>query len=412
MTPDNWRERYANLIVNRAAPVQHGTEVVISIDFEAQEFVPWLSDAAYRAGARFVHVDYMDYRVRRSRVKYAPDDFLDEEPLGYSDRSRQILLRDGSHFLVVGSDPAAFHGLDRERAARENAAFLKAQAPLRQLMVNPRVVRSILSYPSVKWATAVFPELPSEEALERLTDYLVSSCRLDRDDPVAAWDEIASNLQRRCSILTERRYDSLRYRGGDTHLELGLIDGHLWSNAATQERRNRAILYNLPTEEIFTTPHRNRAHGRAVATRDLYLMGQDFGRITLEWNNGVLVEAVSDRNQSLLDKALKLDENSSLPGEAALVPLSSPVAALDRPSKNLLFDENAGCHLAFGRGFSFSLVGGLEMSEEALLAAGVNTGIQHTDFIIGSEELQVFGVGSDGKEELIMDGGEFTGAFV
>lgn len=412
MASSDWREKYASLIINRAVPVRSGNEVVITIVMEAREFAPYLSNAAYRAGAKFVHVLYWDSQIRRSRIRFAPDEFLDEEPGDIINGIREILIRGGNHILVFGGDPIAFSGLDDERTAREDVARWSAIVPMWQLVSDPRVMRTLVAYPTIEWAGRLYPELEPMLALCKLTDAIYSCCRLNAKNPSDAWDKHIASLNRRTSLLNEHRFELLRYHGGDTNLEIGLPENHRWANAGGAKKRGLPVLANLPTEEIFVAPHRERVNGTAVASRNLFLDGHDFGNIALSWKDGCLISAESDNNPTYLKKSLEIDDNASRLGEAALVPQGSPLARFDRPSwMNLLYDENSGSHLACGRAYPITIEGGLEMNEDELTSAGLNISKQHMDFIIGTDDMEVVGRDTNGREFIVMENGEFAGDF-
>lgn len=314
-------------------------------------------------------------------IRFAPDEFLDEEPGEIINGIQEILIRGGNHILVFGGDPIAFSGLDDNRTAREDVARWSAIAPMWQLISDPRVMRTLVAYPTIEWAVRLYPELDPQLALNKLTDAIYSCCRLDAKNPSTAWDNHIASLNRRTSLLNEHRFKLLRYHGGDTNLEIGLPENHRWANAGGTKKRKLPVLVNLPTEEIFVAPHRERVNGTAVASRNLFLDGHDFGNIALSWKDGRLRSAESDNNPAYLRKSLEINENS-------------------------------GSHLACGRAYPITIERGLEMNEDELTNAGLNISKQHMDFIIGTDDMEVVGRDTNGREFIVMENGEFAGDFL
>ncbi len=301
--------------------------------------------------------------------------------------------------LLKEQDPALI--------ATATQTSLQHMKNLQELITQNHSNWLVVSLPVESWAMKVFPELSPAEAVNRLSEEMVHLVRLDQPDPAAAWRLHLDQLKARCEFMNARRYSSLHFRGPGTDLTVGLPAGHLWEGGALTTRSGIEFVPNIPTEEIFTLPHRDRVNGRVQATLPLSYSGQlieDFG---MTFENGQVVRCHARRGEELLRKLLAMDEGARCLGEVALVPASSPVGASGRLFYNTLFDENAASHLALGQAYLTSMQGGEKMGNEAFTAAGGNLSMTHTDFMIGSAEIDVEGILPGGASEPLMRQGEW-----
>ncbi len=262
---------------------------------------------------------------------------------------------------------------------------------------------SVVAAPTEPWATTVFPDASAAEAVELLWSAIFRACRADQDDPVAAWRLHAADLFARSNYLSARQYTGLRYEAPGTDLRLGLPAGALWMGG----NEAGAFVPNIPTEEVFAAPHRLVGEGVVSATKPLSLFGTLVEGFSFEVSGGKIVKATADRGQESLDQLLATDDGSVRFGEAAMVPMSGAVAAEELIWNNMLYDENDGCHIAVGRAYQINVEGGTSMSPDELTEAGLNQSTAHVDFVVGSDELDVFGVLDNGTEEPIITNGEW-----
>jgi aminopeptidase len=277
-----------------------------------------------------------------------------------------------------------------------------------ELITRQEINWSIVACATPAWAAAVFPNLPADEALARLWEAIFAASRADRPDPVAAWKEHDANLHTRADWLNEKRYAALYFRGPGTDLRVGLADGHLWLGGGTTAANGRYCIPNMPTEEVFTTPHKDRVDGRVTSTKPLSHQGAIIEEISVRFEGGRIVEASAARGDQILQRMIETDEGARRLGEVALVPHSSPIASSGLLFLNTLFDENAACHIALGQAYSTCLKDGDSLTPERLAARGANSSLIHVDWMIGSNRIDVDGISDSGAAEPVMRAGEWV----
>jgi aminopeptidase len=277
-----------------------------------------------------------------------------------------------------------------------------------ELITRHEINWSIIASATPAWAKIVFPGEPEEVAVEKLWNAIFAASRIDSPDPVAAWKEHSASLQRRAAWLNAKRYHSLHYRGPGTDLTVGLSDGHLWLGGGTTAGNGIPCLPNIPTEEVFTTPHKDRVDGLVTSTKPLSYQGTLIEEIAVRFAGGKVVEARARTGQQVLERMLDSDEGARRLGEVALVPHSSPISASGLLFSNTLFDENAACHIAMGQAYSSCVEGGDAMTPEELAARGANSSLIHVDWMIGSGQIDIDGIAATGDREPLMRRGEWA----
>jgi aminopeptidase len=292
--------------------------------------------------------------------------------------------------------------------ARANRARSKAYVPALELIAGFATNWSIVAAASPAWARAVFPDEPEEIAVARLWDAIFAASRIDAPDPLRAWEEHNAALRARTRMLNEKNYSALHFRGPGTDLRVGLADGHDWNGGATRAKNGITCNANIPTEEVFTTPHKDRVDGFVRSTKPLSYQGTLIEDIEVRFEGGRVVEARARSGEDVLRKVLETDEGAARLGEVALVPYSSPISLSGHLFYNTLFDENAASHIALGQAYSKCIRGGGEMSDDELSARGSNQSLIHIDWMIGSNEVDVDGVTTDRRAEALMRAGEWV----
>jgi aminopeptidase len=403
-------DRLAELAVRVGLGMRKGDELIIMAPVETVPLVRRVTEHAYKAGANLVTTFYSDGADQLTRFRCAPDASFDVVPTWLID-GMAAAYRTGKvlRLTIVGDDPALLRGQDPSKVARLNRARSQASQELLQLMTTFTVNWSIIACATPAWAKAIFPDLPEDEAVTRLWDAIFAASRVDTADPVAAWAEHNRALNARTAQLNERRYQALYFRGPGTDLRVGLADDHLWRGAETQATGGRPPCNpNIPTEEVFTTPHKDQAEGTVRSTRPLYFHGTLIEDIQVRFEKGRAVEIRAKSGNEILQKVLATDEGAARLGEVALVPHSSPISQSGLIFQNTLFDENAASHLAFGKAFASAISGGDGMAPDDLAAHGANSSLIHIDWMIGSGEISVDGILRDGTTEPVMKQGEWA----
>jgi aminopeptidase len=320
----------------------------------------------------------------------------------------QAFRSGAARLAITGNDPSLLSQQDPEKVSRVNRATSKAYRPALELIARHQINWTILACATPAWARAVFPDLPQEEALARLWGAIFAASRADQTDPVAAWKQHDASLHSRAARLNEKRYAALHFRGPGTDLRVGLAEGHLWLGGGTTARNGLYCIPNMPTEEVFTTPHKDRVEGKVTSTKPLSYQGTMIEEISVRFEAGQIVEAHAARGSQVLQRMIETDEGARRLGEVSLVPHSSPIAASGLLFMNTLFDENAACHIALGQAYSTCLKDADSLTEEQLSSRGANRSLIHVDWMIGSDRIDVDGISATGEPEPVMRAGEWV----
>jgi aminopeptidase len=319
------------------------------------------------------------------------------------------MIKNGDALLsIYANDPDAFKGMDPERVAALQRTQLENNKEIGANISRNAINWCVVASSSPAWAAKIFPDLQPEEAQEKLWQAIFETTRATLPDPVAAWVEHIKNLRKRGDYLQAKKYSALHYKGPGTDLTLGLPHGHKWISAQAMAENGVIFTANMPTEEVFTLPDRHRADGTVAATFPLSYGGSLIEDFSVTFENGRIVKVNASKNEALLQKLVDTDEGSTRLGEIALVPASSPISKRGHLFYNTLFDENASCHLAIGRAYRFTLIGGEELTDEEFISAGGNVSLNHVDFMIGSPQMDIDGIKDDGTREPIMRQGEWA----
>jgi aminopeptidase len=299
-------------------------------------------------------------------------------------------------------------GTDPDRFSTFLKAWRPATKPYSDLAMNDRIAWSVAAAAAPAWAKRVFPELPEADAVARLWDAIFAATRIDEADPVGAWRAHTDGLKAMKERLNEQRFAALRFRAPGTDLRVGLADGHVWDGGVSRTPGGTEFVANMPTEEVFTAPHRAQVDGVVRASMPLAYNGTIIDDFELTFEAGRVVKATAGTGQKALDNILDTDEGSRRLGEVALVPASSPIARTGLLFLETLFDENAACHIALGKAYGLTVRGSDDMTPEQRAEVGMNESLSHVDFMIGSSEMDVDGERADGDLVPLMRAGEWV----
>ena len=401
-------KKYANLIAKCGVNVQKGQEVYITAELDQPEFVKMVVDECYKAGAKKVTVDFSYEPLTRSHVKYCKTDVLgtlDKWQIERWEHQAEIIP---CKIYLISEDPDALEGIDQQKYAKAMAMRSKTIKPIRAKMEN-KYQWCIAAVPGKKWAKKIFPNERPGKAEELLWEAILTTSRVN-DDPIAAWDAHNADLLKRCDYLNSLGIKSLHYTAGNgTNLTVGLIPEALFQGGG-ENALGSGIYFNpnSPSEEVFTSPMKGEAEGIVYSSRPLCYNGVLIDNFWIRFEGGKAVEVGAEKNEEALKELIKMDENAPYLGECALVPYSSPIRESGLLFYNTLFDENAACHLALGRGFTNLLRGYENMTEEEAHKMGINDSIVHEDFMIGTADMCITATTHDGKEVKIFENGEWA----
>lgn len=402
-------QRYAELVIRSGCNLQEGQELLLSCGVEDVEFARLLTQVAYEQGAGHVTVRFHDEPISRMHYDNCPVEYFQEYPEWAALLNNSMVRKGAAVLSITSEDPDAFSGVDQAKMVANAVAAHGACGEFYDALDFGRNVWCIVGAATPGWARKVFPDLPLDDAVDALWEAIFKTVRVDQADPLAAWEEHRAGFGTRKEILNSLHLDHLHYTNSlGTDLTIGLPEKHLWQGGGDVTVDGRAFFPNMPTEEIFSTPDRMRAEGTVVAALPLVHNGSLVQDFSLTFKDGAVVDFSAKVGEDVLKGIVETDGNSCRLGECALVPYSSPIRQSGVLFYNTLFDENAACHLALGKGFPDCYQGGVDMDNESLLAAGVNDSATHVDFMIGTADLSIVGVDKQGKETVIFQDGDWA----
>jgi aminopeptidase len=407
-------EKYAELTVKVGLNLRPGQRLLISnpstlgVQLHVAPLVRQIALNAYQAGARFVDVIWGDDQVLRLRYDHAPHDSFTEFPTWHVNGMMDILNHGDAYLVIRSNNPDLLKDQDPKLVGIVADTYWKQMEPVNEAITRNATNWCVIAAPRPDWAVKVFPDLSDEAAEEKLWQAILEITRVDQPDPLAAWQDHIRDLLARSRYLNAKQYATLKYKAPGTDLTIGLPKGHLWISARMTAKNGIDFTANLPTEEVFTLPHKDRIDGVVTASMPLSYSGMLIENIQLTFEKGRVVKASATKSEAVLQKLIATDAGAAGLGEVALVPHSSPVARRGHLFFDALIDENAASHLALGSAYRFTLKDGDPLSEEQFAARGGNTSLVHVDFMVGSEQMDIDGVKEDGTCEPVMRGGEWA----
>lgn len=406
---DKKLELYAELIVKQGVNLEKGEMLAIAADIECADLVEAVAERAYKEGARKVVLFWSNHKLGKMAYQYQSDEMLTEVP-EYVVMSRDYLIENKAAYLnIISERPDLLKDIDPNKIKISSLASNKALERFRESTGSNKTRWCLAAYPNKDWAKKMFPDLDEDQALEKLWDYIHKTLRMDTNDPLAAWKEHEENLSRRSKILNEAKIKTLHFKNSlGTDFTIGLPENYQFSGAVEESYYGRRFTANMPTEEVFTSPDYRTANGRLVASIPLSRRGAIIRNFWFEFKDGRVVDFGAEEGYETLKGIVESDEGSHYLGEIALVGYNSPIQNLKTLFYNTLFDENASCHFALGRGFAACLKDGLKLSKEELKEAGINQSIEHVDFMVGTADLSITATKHDGSEMVIFKDGDWV----
>ena len=401
-------KKYADFIVRVGVNPQPGQTMIVSAPLDAAPLARLCVRSAFEAGARDVQVDWVDNTVSRTRMEMGSEEALsDLKPyrlrrfLDYAESEGGVCV-----LHLIADDPELYTGLDAGKISRISAKTRKFMEPWRTYTMNDRVQWSIAAMPSAAWAKKIFPDLAEADAIEKLWQLIFDVCRVTGGDPVGEWRAHLDRLTMLRDKMNELDLESVHFESANgTDLTVGLAEKARWESAASKNEKGVVFLPNIPTEEVFTAPHRDRVNGVVYGTKPYVFNGQLIKGFHVTFKDGKVIEHGAAEGADLLGQLLDTDEGARHIGEVALVPASSPINRSGALFYSTLFDENAACHIAFGASYPGTTVDGTSLSKAELEARGMNQSTLHEDVMIGAEDSHITGLCRDGRTvELFRDG--------
>ena len=402
-------EKYAELIVKVGLNLQPGQRLfIVAVSLDVAPLVRQVTACAYRHGSKLVSVKWVDEHLDKIRYLHAPRDSFEEYPAWETDGALLSAERGDALMQIVGRNPELLKDRDPKLISIAMRTSAKHSKPITDRISKGTVQWTLVAPPTPNWATKVFPAETPQDAETRLWEAVFKACRLDKPDPVAFWQKQVSNLEKRSDYLTQKAYKSLHFTGPGTDLKVSLPQGHIWKSGNSETKSGVSYLVNIPTEEVFTLPQREKVEGTVTATKPLAYLGNLIENFSLTFSEGKVVDFTAEKGEEVLRNILEMDDGARFLGEVALVPHKTPISQMDLLFLNTLYDENASNHLALGRAYRNSLEKGAEMSDEEFAQAGGNYSLIHVDFMFGSGEMDVDGLKAEGTTEPVMRDGEWA----
>ncbi len=405
---DELLKKYADFVVRVGVNPQPGQTLIINCPLEGAPLARLCVRSAYEAGAYDVQVNWHDDAITRTRMELGSEEALTDHKSWQLRRYLDYAESEGGICVLhlIADDPELYAGLDGAKISRVNSSNRAFLQPWREYTMNDRVQWSIAALPSVPWATKMYPELSAEDAMEALWKLIFDVCRVTGGDPVGEWQAHLERLSELRDKMNAFDLESVHFSSTNgTDLTVGIADQARWESAASKNEKGVVFLPNIPTEEVFTAPHKDKVDGIVYGTKPYVFNGQLIKDFFVKFENGKVVEHGAAEGAELLGQLLDTDEGARHIGEVALVPASSPINRSGKLFYNTLFDENAACHIAFGASYPGTTVDGTTLSKEALIARGMNQSSLHEDVMVGAEDSQITGKCRDGRTVVLFKDG-------
>ncbi|MBF0715944.1 aminopeptidase [Gemelliphila palaticanis] len=400
---------YAKVVAKIGINAQENQEIVIRSSIEARKFALLVSEECYKLGAKKVRIDWNDQKLTKQTLTYASEETLKDFPQWMVDMNEDAVHRGSGFISIISDDPDGLSSVDSSKLKTAMITRSKALRNYMKAVMNNECPWTIAAASSIEWSKRLFPELPEEEGYLKLWDLILQACRVDGDG-LANWEEHIKVLDEKGEFLNSNQFEKLHITSENgTDLYVGLPNNHIWQSAGSiAGKTGQRFVANIPTEEVFTLPHKDLTNGIVYNTKPLNYAGVIIDDFWLKFEDGKVVDCGAKRGEEVLKNLLDTDEGSRRIGEIALVPFDSPISNTNTLFLETLYDENASCHIALGKAYPTCLVNGENMSDSELSAAGANDSLVHVDFMIGEKTTTIFGVTKSGEEIAIFKDGNWA----
>lgn len=401
--------KYASLAVNIGVNIQKDNILVISSAIETAEFARLITEEAYKSGAKDVIVHYGDQKLTKIKLENSSLETISNIPEWQAESYNYYARQEACFISISASDPDGLKGVPVEKIGASQKARTSALKEYFDNSMSNKCRWCVLSVPTLSWAKKVFPKVSDDEAMESLWDVIFKTVRVDTENPVNAWEKHNAYLEEKIKFMNNNNFKSVHLKSANgTDLNIELPEGHIWAGGSERDVNGIPFNANMPTEEVFTLPKKTGVNGIVYSSKPLSYGGNLIDNFSITFKDGKAIDFTAETGYDVLKQMLESDEGAKYLGEVAFVPYNSPISNSKLIFFNTLFDENAACHLAFGRAYESCVKDADKYSEEELEKIGVNNSIIHVDFMIGTSDLEVTGINENGETIQIFSNGNWA----
>ena len=401
--------KYASLAVNIGVNIQKDNILVISSPIETAEFARLITEEAYKSGAKDVIVHYGDQKLTKIKLENSSLETISNIPEWQAESYNYYARQEACFISISASDPDGLKGVPVEKIGASQKARTSALKEYFDNSMSNKCRWCVLSVPTLSWAKKVFPKVSDDEAMESLWDVIFKTVRVDTENPVNAWEKHNAYLEEKIKFMNNNNFKSVHLKSANgTDLNIELPEGHIWAGGSERDVNGIPFNANMPTEEVFTLPKKTGVNGIVYSSKPLSYGGNLIDNFSITFKDGKAIDFTAETGYDVLKQMLESDEGAKYLGEVAFVPYNSPISNSKLIFFNTLFDENAACHLAFGRAYESCVKDADKYSEEELEKIGVNNSIIHVDFMIGTSDLEVTGINENGATIQIFSNGNWA----
>lgn len=401
--------KYASLAVNIGVNIQKDNILVISSPIETAEFARLITEEAYKSGAKDVIVHYGDQKLTKIKLENSSLETISNIPEWQAESYNYYARQEACFISISASDPDGLKGVPVEKIGASQKARTSALKEYFDNSMSNKCRWCVLSVPTLSWAKKVFPKVSDDEAMESLWDVIFKTVRVDTENPVNAWEKHNAYLEEKIKFMNNNNFKSVHLKSANgTDLNIELPEGHIWAGGSERDVNGIPFNANMPTEEVFTLPKKTGVNGIVYSSKPLSYGGNLIDNFSITFKDGKAIDFTAETGYDVLKQMLESDEGAKYLGEVAFVPYNSPISNSKLIFFNTLFDENAACHLAFGRAYESCVKDADKYSEEELEKIGVNNSIIHVDFMIGTSDLEITGINKNGEAIQIFSNGNWA----